>query len=392
LSGTPEVFEALDASTLRLLPWRRFFAESEGWTYKQKKSHQLQLLKALSSEFGLGVESWDDFGNLKITKKDDLRDYRPHHPEMGIPYHTSGSSGAPFAFYRDQLLEPADNAIFERAWRWVGRNHQLVLRLVAGEPKWAYYDSLRNVKPMNHRTIDNSYAEWIEEYRPFIIHGVGGAIRDLAERVIRRGNAKVLRETILYLMSEDTRNHREALRQYFRGIFMGYGTAEARTVASQCRFGTLHVNMETSIAESIGGEIVVTNLLNSVMPFIRYRTGDTGDVLQNRRCRCGVASDVIEGIQGKVFEYSFERGMKRPTGWWLVSQLGHVYSDQVEAWRLEVVPSKKLVRVFVVPRTEKLELEKYLGWLEENLGYKAELIKKRNLPDWRRKLIKVVDN
>ncbi len=347
----------------------------------------------MAQEFGLKIDSWEDFSSLKLTSKDDIRQVQPHNPENAIIHQTSGSSGIPFSFHRDKSLEAVDTAVFERAWSWVGRNDELVLRLVSGDPKWRYFDYFRNITPMNYRNIDNSYADWVIKNKPRIIHGVAGAIRDLTDRVLKKGGKNVLRETGVYLMSEDTRNHRNFLSQFYGGVFMGYGNAECRTVASQCNMGTLHVNMETSIAESIDGELFVTNLFNKVTPFLRYTTGDKGRVIQRKECACGVTSDVIEGIEGKVIDYYFEPGMKRPTGWWLVSPISHGYSDLVKAWRIEVVPKGKKVRVFVVPKSQDIErFGSYLNWVQENTGFQAELITVDELPNWRRRLLRVVEN
>ena len=387
------ISEVLDQSYLRIQNWRGFFSQTQSWAYEKKKRLQLTLLRGLAQEFDLKIETWDDFDTLPLSSKDEMRRFVPHNPETAIPHQTSGSSGIPFAFYRDPALEAIDGAIFERAWSWVGRSDGLVLRLVSGNPKWKYYDSFRNIIPMNYRTIDDRYADWMIEKKPRIIHGVAGAIRDLTDRVVRKGGARALENSIAYLMSEDSANHRKVLSRYYGGVFMGYGNAECRTVASQCSAGTLHVNMETSIVESINGELYVSNLFNKVMPFLRYPTGDKGDVVARKSCACGLVSDAIEGIQGKVIDYYYQPGMKRPTGWWLVSPISHEHADLVKAWRLEIIPSKKTIRVYVVPKSENLAgFQKYLGWVEENTGFSTELVKATELPDWRRKLMRVVDN
>jgi len=346
----------------------------------------------LAQEFGLRIDSWNDFNSLNPTSKDDLRNFTPNNPELAIVYQTSGSSGIPFSFYRDKSLEALDTAIFERAWSWVGRSNELVLRLVSGEPKWKYFDYFRNIVPMNYRTISDEYADWVIEKRPRIIHGVAGAIRDLTDRVLKRGGNDALKYAGVYLMSEDTSNHRKFLAQFYGGVFMGYGNAECRSVASQCRMGTLHVNMETSIAESFDGELYVTNLFNKVMPFLRYKTGDKGRIVERKACGCGITSDAIEGIEGKVIDYYFEHGMKRPTGWWLVSPISHQYGNLVKAWRLEVIPSAKTIRVYVVPKSNGMNgFQSYVDWVMENTGFKAELVIVSDLPDWRRRLLRVVD-
>lgn len=361
--------------------------------YARRRCLQLHLLRSISAEFGLGIDSWDDFEARKPMVKADLEGFDAHHKDGAILHETSGSSGRPFQFYRDLSLEPIDAAIFERAWGMVGRKDEWVLRLVPGEPKWRFYDVLRNVYPMNYRTLDASYVTWVVEHRPYLIHGVAGAIHDLVERVWAAGEGSVLRRTALYLMSEDTRSHRRDLEGKVGRIFMGYGTSEVRTVGSECRFGTLHVNMETSIAEAIDGRLYVTSLFNKTIPFVRYFTGDRGTVVRNQRCQCGVESDAVVGVVGKTIDYHNTPGFVRPLGLWLVSPLSHKYANVVSAWRVEVVPRKELVRLYVVPKSSSLRrLRPYLQWIRANTRYRAMVVPVRELPDWREKLIRVVSD
>lgn len=386
-----DFFPLVDGS-FGLVPWRNFLFRAQKWPYSKKKRFQLYLLRGISQEFGLGIEGWDDYYAQKPKDKAVISSVEPHNPEAAVRHETSGSSGIPFAFYRDKSLEAIDAAVFERAWSWVGRTDELVLRLVSGPPKWAYYDYFRNIVPMNYRTIDEKYVRWVVEKKPYLIHGVAGAIHDLAERIINAGKGSVLKGIKLFLMSEDTRSHRQALEKYFRGIYMGYGIAECRTVASECSYGTLHVNMETSIAETINGELYVTNLHNKVLPFVRYKTGDKGEVIYGKKCRCGIVSDAIEGIEGKVIDYYSGGGLKQPTGWWLVSPISHKYGDLVSAWRLEVLPNRKLIQVYVVPKAESLDrFKEYLAWLKESTGFDAELVKVNTIPNWRRRLLRVLE-
>jgi hypothetical protein len=44
-----------------------------------------------------------------------------------------------------------------------------------------------------------------------------------------------------------------------------------------------------------------------------------------------------------------------------------------------------------VPKAPDIaRFQNYLTWIEQNLGLRAELVKVRELPDWRRRLLKVV--
>jgi hypothetical protein len=383
----------VDATSLMMDQWRVFFGQTLKWSYQRRRNLQLHLLRAISAEFNLGVETWTDLERRPLSTKSDLVGFEAHNVQGAILHQTSGSSGVPFEFYRDQALESVDAAIFDRAWRMVGRQHEPVLRLVSGQPKWRFHDALRNVYPMNYRTVDDSYVDRVVRLRPYIIHGVAGAVHDLVERVWAAGKGNKLLGTTLYLMSEDTQSHRQALAGRVGRIFMGYGISELRTVASECRRGTLHVNMETAIAESVHGRLYVTNLLCKTMPFVRYATGDRGEVVRRGRCACGVESDVIEGLVGKGIDYFNAPGFARPLGWWLVSPISHQYGSVLSAWRLEVIPAQRLIRLYVVPRGRGLrKLAPYLRWISKNTHYRAEVVSVKDLPEWREKLVRVVKN
>jgi phenylacetate-CoA ligase len=48
------------------------------------------------------------------------------------------------------------------------------------------------------------------------------------------------------------------------------------------------------------GEVVITDLTNPVMPFIRYKLGDIA-ALSEERCPCGRGLPLLTGLEGAVF-------------------------------------------------------------------------------------------
>lgn len=81
----------------------------------------------------------------------------------------------------------------------------------------------------------------------------------------------------------------------------------------------LHVAPELSIVEFIKngrpvssgetGEIVVTNLWNYSLPFIRYKTGDLGKPT-NRICQCGRSLPLIDSLEGRTTDIlTFSNGV-----------------------------------------------------------------------------------
>src|SRR5690606_18743098 len=65
------------------------------------------------------------------------------------------------------------------------------------------------------------------------------------------------------------------------------------------------INFERCFVEIINGEIVLTDLLNTAAPFIRYRVGDytTSQNLIKEKCTCGRTLFRIENISGRVNQF-----------------------------------------------------------------------------------------
>jgi phenylacetate-CoA ligase len=59
---------------------------------------------------------------------------------------------------------------------------------------------------------------------------------------------------------------------------------------------------ERPAREGESGEVVLTDLHNHGMPFIRYANGDIATVGSSRRCRCGRTLPRIHSVQGRVSE------------------------------------------------------------------------------------------
>ena len=79
-----------------------------------------------------------------------------------------------------------------------------------------------------------------------------------------------------------------------------YSCAETGPIAWECIAapGRFHVLLPDVFVESVAGELVVTRLRASVLPLLRYRTGDAGRV-ERDWCRCGHRGFSILGLLGR---------------------------------------------------------------------------------------------
>jgi len=93
---------------------------------------------------------------------------------------------------------------------------------------------------------------------------------------------------------------RDAERALRAPVVNYYSTAETGPLAWECdeRPGVFHVLLPDVWVESIDGELVVTRLRDSVLPLLRYETGDHGDVREGV-CACGHAGPSIIGLEGR---------------------------------------------------------------------------------------------
>ena len=107
---------------------------------------------------------------------------------------------------------------------------------------------------------------------------------------------------------------REVMERVFGcPVFNTYGSREFMLIASECeKHEGLHVNVENLIVEIVKedgtyaregetGRIIITDLHNYGMPFIRYEIGDLA-VFTERRCSCGRGLPIIEDVVGRSLD------------------------------------------------------------------------------------------
>lgn len=141
-----------------------------------------------------------------------------------------------------------------------------------------------------------------------------------------------------------------------------FGATEALHIGWQCHAGDLyHVNHEALVVEVLDddgaaagpgepGHLVVTSLLNTLLPIIRYRIGD-GVVLADRPCACGDPLPALQSIQGRVLDWIVGMDGKRipPQRFWLTSVASSEAEARVRRYRLRQNADRSVL-VELVPR------------------------------------------
>ena len=107
---------------------------------------------------------------------------------------------------------------------------------------------------------------------------------------------------------------RQFIEETFRcRMFNRYGSKELGGIACECAAHTgLHISAENNYVEIVHngratgpgevGDIIVTNLNNYGMPFIRYSIEDAGSWYSGEACPCGRAAPMLEMVQGRLVD------------------------------------------------------------------------------------------
>lgn len=154
-------------------------------------------------------------------------------------------------------------------------------------------------------------AKEISRFRPKALEGYATG---LLETVLRTKSKKNIRIPVIVSTGEMVYPHqRKALQDHYSGkLYTYYGSNEIGSIAFECDKQQLHVCEEHVIVEVIDekglsvfnkpGKVVVTDLDNMAMPFIRYELGDIA-IISDAPCECGNNSRVISELIGRTQDY-----------------------------------------------------------------------------------------
>jgi phenylacetate-CoA ligase len=243
-----------------------------------------------------------------------------------ITLQTGGSTGEPLSFYRsrnDQVTRGFAAAL--RALTWAGFEHgdksaklTVIRPYESNMARW--WSLARNflervlvldAKRLSTETIP-LYARRLHEFQPEFIRGYPSAIELLARYISDNGKYNLKPRAIITGAEQLYDYQRELFRQVFGcETFSYYSSWEVHAIASECELHCgLHIASENVIVEIVDdsglpvgngreGKIVLTNLHNYAMPFIRYEIGDIG-ALSDDSCPCGRSLPLLTRLTGRT--------------------------------------------------------------------------------------------
>lgn len=235
----------------------------------------------------------------------------PRDVEEGWLGRSSGSTGEPVRFFMDAASIHYFVAFIRFLWRrqalgpLPGPTATGVV-LLCTLPRSSIYETrlplLRGSRFRKLHFGERHSGETLTRLAPAVVTGDPDSLAAMAER-IEGGDARVRARLVLssaFALPEPLRERLERLTGAV--VVEYYSMAETGPIAWRCpAAGRFHVLSPACVLESVGDEIVLTNLRNRLFPLIRYRTGDLGEVRpDDGPCACGSRGDHLVALAGRL--------------------------------------------------------------------------------------------
>lgn len=283
------------------------------------------------------LRSFDDFARIPLLTRDEASasyDERQSTapPLPTIAKATSGSSGQPLRFRYDVHSEHWRQATKMRGYAWAGYTPgKRSLHYWGASPVPVPWKK-RAIAALDHAVKRERYVDCtprsdtdlaavvatIRRERPQVILCYTQAGAALARWVVERGARTWGTIPVICGAERLFEADRKVLEEAFGpAVFETFGCREVMLIGSECEaHDGLHVSMENLLVEVLVregdrtrparegemGEVVVTDLHNLGMPFIRYANGDLAVAGKTTRCACGRTLPRLGSIEGRVTE------------------------------------------------------------------------------------------
>ncbi|MCH2195591.1 phenylacetate--CoA ligase family protein [Kordia sp.] len=312
--------------------WFAFLKQSEKWSIEALEAYQLQQLKELVTFAKANSDYYKEkFANIDPTSFSTLEDIQQlpllskqdvllHTEEIHTKHNfkkvfnatTSGSSGDPLVYQREESADSFNRASIFRGYSWHnvqpwerngyfwGFDFSTFKRF-----KICLLDAFQN----RFRVFDykeKAFKKFVKKLqRARYIHGYSSMIYQSAKLINDQNLPKPKHIKMVKGTSEKIYDsYKEEIQKAFGvPIISEYGAAETGIIAFECKEGNMHINMEGVIVEEIDHQIVVTNLQMKSFPIIRYQLGDYIELAsKEKKCACGKVHCILEEVTGRIGE------------------------------------------------------------------------------------------
>lgn len=276
------------------------------------------------------IKSVDDLQMLPILTKQNIRanlgdlTTRNCLGQQLIPSATGGSTGEPMKFFIDKEWCAWNMAAAYREWSWAGYDYGDKIAYLWGAPQdlSAQYklsakmynlvsrQVMLDAFEMTQNTLDE-YIRVLRKFKPKIINAYASAAYLMAQYMESRRIDDIRPKAILTSCEMLFDHQRDTIERVFGcEVFDYYSGRDTTLHAGECpEHSGYHLAIENAVIEFIidgehvapgeMGKIVITDLSNYAMPFIRYEIGDLG-IPSDEICSCGRSLPMMKKVVGRV--------------------------------------------------------------------------------------------
>ncbi len=278
------------------------------------------------------IQSPEDLRRLPILEKPEIRANESSLISRGfdrsrlLEFRTGGSTGKPLRIFLTEDCSERRNACAWRHDRWTGWE--------IGEPVAALWGNINRQPGLKERlrrsllapsifldtmdlTVESAsrFAEECRTTRPTLLFGHAHSLYQLARIVDSAKLTGITPRGVLSTSMTLLAHERQKIEQTWGvPVHDRYGCEEVSLIASECGATQgMHLNIEHLVVELVDdrgavvpsgdqGRIVVTDLGNLAMPFLRYSVEDIGS-LGADLCPCGRGLPLLNRVDGRLADY-----------------------------------------------------------------------------------------
>jgi phenylacetate-CoA ligase len=416
------LYDRLKNTTIR--EYFSFYKQTLNWSSDRIKEYQLiKLTKLITHAYSnipyyrklfddnnISPEIIKDYENFKKVPyllrddiKNNLKELTPIDTNLKHVYRgsSSGSTGKPINYYIDNNSLSAGRAAMYVGWSFAGWNLGDKGLHIWGNPRvvkeqWKKTSSIIKEIIFNHykypayKLTDygqfNELIRLIKSGKYTFIDGYTTAIYLLANYV-KENNLTLNKFGDVLTTAETLQDYQRVIIEETLGpVYDGYGCSEIEGVANQCiickNYHIIDPHVIVEYENSIEGqdeskEIVVTELDNYIMPFIRYKIGDMA-IKTNNNCEINFSS--LKKITGRSSDI-----IRLPGGGNLVvssffgAALMRKMGDNIKQYQIvKTRPDKLIVKLSVndsFKNEDRNQINRYIDeYLQDKIQYEVQIV------------------
>jgi phenylacetate-CoA ligase len=331
------------------------------------------------------IKTLDDFCRVPILTQQDIRTHREALVARNLPRRfihpdaTGGSTGEPLNFYVSNEFKHWNWAAAVRAESWHGHKPGYKEAWIWGAdrdmPQWNWSRRLKarlkrqrwfNSFNMDEEKIE-AFARMLARFQPELIVGYTSSLY-LFATFLQKRNITSIRPRAVETSAEKLYDfQRRAIEQAFDcPVVDHYASRELGAIAAQCLAGGMHVFDDVRYLEVLThgqaakagqvGEVVITDLTNYAMPFLRYKNGDLA-IRVEQPCSCGRGLSLLQEVVGRTTDIFSTPSGKMISGLYFVHRMRG--APGIRRFQVHQT-SKDSIKILVEESEERLDE----AWLE----------------------------